>query len=187
MGNLTVITGPMFAGKTRSIISCIQGLPAKAQVKAYKPTVDTRYDTADIISHNGERIPAQWVDTDLNGVSLSDFIVVDEAQFLTLEAVYRIQNLLQQGASITLAGLDLDYLERPFGQMALIFSIASSVVKLTGTCAQCGGMSTRTFRKSNHKEVTLIGGSHTYEPRCYSCYHGVNLAEKQHHLQDALE
>lgn len=174
MGILTVITGPMFAGKTKSLIECVKGLPPRVKVMTFKPTTDTRYDSADIISHNGDRVPAQWVDPDLRGVDLCEFIIIDEAQFLTLEATFRIRTLLLQGADITLAGLDLTYTEEPFGQMPTLLALASVVTKLTGTCAQCGARSTRTFRKGSQKEVVLVGGTQTYESRCYACYHGIN-------------
>lgn len=165
--SLSVLCGPMFAGKTEGLID--RTLRANRAVRVYKPTVDTRYEGSAILSHAGRRIPATWTTPDLRDVQSGGFIAIDEAQFLDLEAIERVRVLVRQGTDLVLAGLDLTFHGEPFGPMPSFLAMADEVVKLKARCA-CGRPATRTFRKHTGDSVVLIGGAELYEPRCLPCW-----------------
>lgn len=168
-GYLTVLAGPMFAGKTEAFISLAEAVP-EAQRSVYKPVIDTRHGEGYIQSHGGKRIPAKWTDLQLEGVEKRANIFIDEAQFLGPSAAVRVQELLRGGSNVTLAGLDLDYRALPFGLMPYFLALANRVVKLSGKCSRCEKPSSRTYRTIQKSGTVLVGGSEAYEPRCLACF-----------------
>jgi thymidine kinase len=170
-GTLTVFCGPMFAGKTEGLIERV--LLAKKAVRVYKPTIDTRHKSSEIISHGGRKILGSWVSPTLDKVWPGGFIAIDEAQFLEPAAVEVICRLLECETDIVLSGLDLDYLGQPFGPMPDFIALANEVIRLEATCTQCGQKASRTHRKvENDRRQVLIGGENLYEPRCVPCWQG---------------
>jgi len=170
-GQLTVLSGPMFAGKTDTLITMASAVP-DGDRRVYYPEIDTRYEAGYVTAHNGRKILAEPVDLQLSRVVAAQNVFIDEAQFLTdLEALERVLKLVRGGSNVIVAGLDLDYAEKPFGLMGEFMVRANKVLKITGICSHCGASSTRTYRKaSGINDVVLIGGSERYEPRCLDCY-----------------
>lgn len=178
-GSLTVLSGPMFAGKTDTFIAMALSI-AEEDRKVYYPEIDTRYESGFITAHNGKKIAAVPVDLQLERVAPSAHIFIDEAQFLCSTAAEKVMELVRGGAHVVLSGLDLDYRESPFGLMPFFMAKANKVLKITGKCAQCGEPSTRTYRKVGKKKVVLVGGEEAYEPRCLTCYLAGTSLEKHH-------
>jgi len=168
-GQLTVLSGPMFSGKTEKFIDRAIQFPS-GQRAVYKPVIDTRHGDGYIQSHGGRRISAKWVDLKLEHIEPAPNLFIDEAQFLDPNALGKIQSLIQAGYSITLAGLDLDYRGQPFGLMPHFFCLADEVIKLSGKCARCPAQSTRTYRKIKEEGTVLVGGADSYEARCLKCF-----------------
>ncbi len=170
-GQLTVLSGPMFAGKTDTLITIASAISDNDR-RVYYPEIDTRYEAGYVTAHNGRKILAEPVDLQLSRVVAAKNVFIDEAQFLTnLEAFERVLRLVVGGSNVILAGLDLDYQGRPFGLMPQFMVQANKVLKITGTCVRCGAPSTRTYRKSiGVDEVVFLGGAESYEPRCLDCY-----------------
>lgn len=170
-GKLTVLAGPMFAGKTEALIERALKIPAGVR-RVYKPVTDTRQGDGYILSHGGVSIAAEWTDPALERIEFVPNLFVDEAQFLSDWAILKVQALVEAGTHITLSGLDLTSDSYPFGPMPAFLALANEVVKLTGHCAQCGRPSTRTFRKEGKPDASgiLVGGAETYEPRCLPCF-----------------
>jgi thymidine kinase len=169
-GKLTVLTGPMFAGKTEALIERAIRIPSAFR-RVYKPTTDTRQGDGYILSHGGESISALWVDPALDGVDPASSVFIDEAQFLLPAAIERVLQMQRSGTNLVLAGLDLDARGFPFGPMPEFLCLANEVVKLSGSCANCGRPSCRTSAKIPLQpgEKIRVGGSETYEPRCLDC------------------
>lgn len=168
-GRLTVLCGPMFAGKTEALIERASKLRVSER-RVYKPTTDTRQGDGYILSHGGVSITADWIDPDLERIQDTAYILIDEAQFLSAAAVERVLGLVQRGKTVVLAGLDLNASGQPFGKMPDFLCLADEVVKLSGSCSICGCPSARSKCKVDLTGPVLIGGADKYEPRCLPCF-----------------
>ena len=169
-GILTVLTGPMFAGKTDTLITMASALEDDAR-KVYYPEIDTRYEAGYVTAHNGRKVLAEPVDLRLEKVEGAQNVFLDEAQFLTdVAALDKVISLIRAGSNVVVAGLDLDYHEKPFGLMPQFMVRANKVLKIRGICAHCGDPSTRTYRTSKKRAIVLVGGEEAYEPRCLDCF-----------------
>ncbi len=171
-GDLTVICGPMFSGKTTELLKRI--LWAKngqhKRVKTFKPAFDVRYAKLDLVSHDGLAAPAEAIRY-WNGIDDVDVVFFDEVQFFNEEhfdddIVEVITNLLEKGIDVVCSGLDMDWKGVPFLNVAQLMAMAEHVKKMRGICAVCGRPSTRSYKKSQAGETIEIGSVDLYEPRC---------------------
>lgn len=180
---LTVITGPMFCGKTSRLISLIEtNIIAGFKAIVFFPSNDIRYGSINTIrTHSGRALSAKKVNKKSPTCMLSlcqerkvDVIGIDEAQFFNAsELNATVTNLLfLQKKHIIVAGLANDFEGRPFGAMPDLLGLADEIISLKAVCAKCKtiGTATRTFRKTEDKTQTVIGGSEIYEPRCFICW-----------------
>lgn len=181
---LTVISGPMFAGKTTYLINLLVANEKVNRVVAcFKPLKDNRYSEDKIKTHNGaEHIcnPIQspyevklCVKTSLftNGVNV-DVVGIDEAQFFEPSHMQTVvSELLNMDINVIIAGLAQNSFGEPFGAMGSLLAMADEVVQLPALCAKCRyNKATRTFRKTLSTERVLVGGADDYEPRCFTCW-----------------
>lgn len=170
---LEVICGPMFSGKTETLIKRVWDVQhfrcGKAAV--FKPVTDTRHAVPAVVSHDGTKIDAHWLERDALGLPHDvDLIALDEAQFFSLDAIPRVIEALQAGVRVVAAGLDLTYRAEPFGPMPALMALADEVTKLTSRCSKCHQPATRSQRLVSSGDTVLVGGAETYEPRCFSCF-----------------
>jgi len=169
MACLTVVAGPMFSGKTESLIKHVR--TTRGRVVVYKPVTDTRHEAAAVISHNGSSVPAEWIARDAPDLPRDvALIAIDEIQFFSLDAVPRILDVVRSGVNVVVAGLDLTSKGEPFGPVPALMAYADSVVKLTSRCSKCNKPATRSHRRVVSTETVLIGGTEAYEPRCLACF-----------------
>lgn len=173
-GYLEVITGPMFAGKTQTLLARLRLAQARGlRTGLYKPLTDTRVKTAEVATHAGDRMAATWTPPDGSAIDPDlDVIAVDEVQFFDPGIVRMLVGLAKGGKTVMAAGLDLTSSGDPFGPMPDLLSVADHVNKLTAPCSVCGGVGTRSYRRASDKGTVLIGGADLYEPRCLSCFTG---------------
>jgi thymidine kinase len=174
-GSIEVITGSMFSGKTEELIRRLrQCVIAKRRVQTFKPRIDDRYDGERVVSHFGLSIEALAVPNSATLESKIDpgtqVVGVDEAQFFDLGLVDLVERLADAGVRVLIAGLDQDYLGRPFAPMPQLMAIAEHVVKVYAVCAVCGAPATRSQRVVEQSSTILVGGSESYEPRCRRCF-----------------
>lgn len=171
-GNLTVICGPMFAGKTTELLKRI--LWAKngqgKRVAVFKSAYDTRYKITEIVSHDGLQTTASIISS-WQGTPAVDHVFFDEVQFFVQphfhdDIVAIVSGLLHDGVDVTVAALDADWRGQPFHTSALITGMADEVIKLRSHCAVCGRPATKTFKRQATGNSIELGGSETYEPRC---------------------
>lgn len=184
-GSLTVICGPMFAGKTTKLLSYITN---EEDCVVVKPSCDGRYSQTEVVTHDGKRVPCYVVeDTEENEIlrftDTKKKVLIDEVQFMSGLILYSIQFLLKNGVDVVVAGLDTNYRDEPFHIMGELMCIADRIIKLTSICIKCGDSATKTYMKDATKPYAFrIGGSELYEPMCPTCYNkyskkGVDFSE----------
>ncbi|WP_447641878.1 MULTISPECIES: thymidine kinase [Chitinophagaceae] len=173
-GWIEVICGSMFSGKTEELIRRLKRVQiANRKVELFKPEVDVRYDATHVVSHNASTMQGIPVNNSQNILLLAqeaDVIGIDEAQFFDSEIVNVCQTLANKGIRVIVAGLDMDFLGRPFGPMPQLMAIADYVTKLHAICVQCGHIASLSFRKTTENNQFVLGESDKYEPRCRKCY-----------------
>jgi thymidine kinase len=173
-GWIEVICGSMFSGKTEELIRRLRRAHiANLRVGIFKPLTDKRYHPENIVSHDEnaiQSIPVPNAKSILDQVSLVDVIGIDEAQFFEEDLPEVCDALALQGTRVIVAGLDMDYQGKPFGQMPVLLSKAEYITKLHAICMQCGQIANYSYRKTGKSGQLLIGNMDLYEPRCRLCY-----------------
>lgn len=173
-GWIEVVCGSMFSGKTEELIRRIKRAEiANLKIAIFKPSVDIRYHENKIVSHNENILDAKPVSdpkTILDFVEGIDVVGVDEAQFFSEDIIGVCESLALMGKRVILAGLDMDYLGKPFGPMPNLLATANYVTKLHAVCIKCGGIASYSFRISDESQQVVLGEKKHYEARCRSCY-----------------
>lgn len=174
-GTIEVITGSMFSGKTEELIRRVKrALFARQRVQAFKPRIDDRYDAARIVSHGAVSVEAVAVSTSAaleeRVEEETDVVAIDEAQFFDRGIVDVCERLANRGIRVLAAGLDQDYLGRPFAPMPDLMAIAEEVTKVHAVCTVCGATASRSQRLIPEATTVFVGGAEAYEARCRSCF-----------------
>ncbi|HUX92999.1 MAG TPA: thymidine kinase [Ignavibacteriaceae bacterium] len=174
-GWIEVIAGCMFSGKTEELIRRLRRATiAKQKVKIFKPKIDNRYSSSDIVSHSEQSLPSILID-DINEVLNSsddaDVIGIDEAQFFSSDIVNVCNQLANNGKRIIIAGLDQDYRGIPFEPMPQLLAIAEYITKTLAICMVCGNPADKTQRKTESAERVIVGAADIYEARCRKCHY----------------
>jgi len=174
-GWIEVITGSMFSGKTEELIRRLRRVQiARQKVQIFKPLIDDRYGEAHIISHSDMRLASENVSTSaelLTRVAADTEVVgIDEGQFFDAELPAVCTTLADQGRRVIVAGLDQDYLGKPFEPMPQLLAIAEYITKTLAICVVCGNPANHTQRLVASAERVLVGAQGTYEARCRACF-----------------
>ncbi len=174
-GWIEVICGSMFSGKTEELIRRLKRARiANQRVEIFKPAIDTRYDNTNIVSHDDSFIPSTPVESAQSMLLLAqnvDVVGIDEAQFFDDQLPTVCDQLAASGIRVIVAGLDMDYQGRPFGQMPFLLAKADYITKLHAICMKCGNIASFSYRKIPHGNQFLLGEKDSYEPRCRKCFH----------------
>ncbi len=174
-GWIEVICGSMFSGKSEELIRRLRrALIAKQKVQAFKPAIDERYARDQIVSHDKRRIPSISVSSpDQITAAVKDdtqVVGIDEGQFFDLSLVEVCEALANRGIRVIVAGLDQDYLGRPFEPMPQLLAVAESITKTMAVCVVCGAPANRSQRLVQSRDRVLVGAGAAYEPRCRKCF-----------------
>src|SRR5438477_5389770 len=174
-GWIEVITGSMFSGKSEELIRRLRRAQiARQKVQIFKPTLDNRYAESDIVSHSEMRIPSENVSSSrelLERVQPDTEVVgIDEGQFFDLDLPAVCNTLADRGKRVIVAGLDQDYLGKPFEPMPQLLAIAEYITKTLAICMVCGNPANHTQRLVASHERVVVGGQGTYEARCRHCF-----------------
>jgi thymidine kinase len=181
-GWLEVICGSMFSGKSEELIRRLRRAKiAKQKVVAFKPVIDDRFDDEDIVSHDDRRIKSiliedaseieQYIGPDVQVVG------IDEGQFLGPKLPEVCENLANRGVRVIVAGLDQDFMGRPFEPIPALLAVAEYITKTLAVCMQCGKPANRTQRITPSTERVVVGASEVYEARCRHCFDPSEPAE----------
>jgi thymidine kinase len=184
-GHLEVICGPMFAGKSEELIRRIKRAEiAKQKVVVFKPSIDNRYSTTEVVSHSGIKTKALSVSEvglisglayDIGG-ELYDVVAIDEIQFFDIRILNIVEKLINRGARVIVSGLDQDFRGLGFGIMPELLARARQVDKLTAICQVCGEEADMTQRLVDGKPASygsptvIVGADEQYEARCRNCH-----------------
>ncbi len=172
-GWIEVICGSMFSGKTEELIRRLKRVKiANLKVEIFKPSIDTRYDETQVVSHDSNAIQSTPIDNSQTILLMAtdvDVVGIDEAQFFDAEIANVCETLALKGVRVIVAGLDMDYLGRPFGQMPNLLAVADYITKLHAICVQCGNIANVSYRKTSQDGQVLLGEKDIYEPRCRVC------------------
>ncbi len=174
-GWIEVIAGPMFSGKSEELIRRVTryGI-ARIPVQTFKPRVDTRYSTGEVVSHSNLSTAATpVVDSGelLHAVEDRTVVIgIDEGQFFDQGLVDVAADLAGAGKQLIIAGLDLDFLGRPFEPIPSLMLRAEYVTKALAVCHRCGGPGLFTQRVVQSDELVVLGAQDAYEARCRRCY-----------------
>ncbi|KAK9056808.1 hypothetical protein SSX86_024171 [Deinandra increscens subsp. villosa] len=186
-GEIHVIVGPMFAGKTTALLRRIkiEGTNGR-NIAMIKSNKDTRYAIDSVVTHDGTKYPC-WALPDLLSFQQRlgeeeygklDVIGIDEAQFFDDLYDFCCKAADHDGKTVIVAGLDGDYLRRNFGPVLDIVPLADTITKLTARCEICGKRAHFTFRKTNETQTELIGGADMYMPVCRQHYVNGHMVKK---------
>ncbi len=173
-GWIEVICGSMFSGKTEELIRRLKRAKiANLKVEIFKPAIDIRFHAENVVSHDENSIQSTPVDNSQTILLLAsgvDVIGIDEAQFFDDLLPEVCDQLALAGSRVIVAGLDMDYLRKPFGQIPFLLAKADYITKLHAICVKCGNIANYSYRKSEKNQQVLLGEREIYEPRCRHCY-----------------
>ena len=174
-GWIEVIVGSMFSGKSEELIRRLRRAQiARQKVQIFKPALDTRYADDHIVSHSEMRIPSVTVHSSrelLDRVAADTEVVgIDEGQFFDQELPAVSNTLADMGKRVIVAGLDQDYLGKPFEPMPQLLAIAEYITKTLAICMVCGNPANHTQRLVASEDRVLLGAQGTYEARCRRCF-----------------
>ncbi|MBI3265019.1 MAG: thymidine kinase [Acidobacteria bacterium] len=174
-GWIEVVTGSMFSGKSEELIRRLRRAQiARQRVQIFKPRTDTRYSEDHIVSHSEMRIPSQVVSSaaELLGrvEAETEVVGIDEGQFFDMELPAVCNALANAGKRVIVAGLDQDYLGKPFDPMPQLLAIAEYITKTLAVCMVCGSPANHTQRLVASRDRVLLGAAGMYEARCRRCF-----------------
>lgn len=173
-GHIEVICGSMFSGKTEELIRRLKRARiAKQKVEIFKPKVDTRYHEENVVSHDANFIPSTPVDSASQILLLAndvEVVGIDEAHFFDEELPSVCEKLANRGIRVMVAGLDMDYLGKPFGPIPGLVAIAEFVTKVHAICMKCGNLANYSHRTVANSSRILLGEQESYVPLCRACF-----------------
>ncbi|MDQ0475903.1 thymidine kinase [Chryseobacterium gotjawalense] len=166
-GWMEVICGSMFSGKTEELIRRLRRAEMAGQnVEIFKPKLDTRYADEDVVSHNQNKIRSTPVESPSEILLLGsncDVVGIDEAQFFDESIVEVANKLANSGIRVVIAGLDMDFMGRPFGPIPNLMATAEYVTKVHAICKRTGNLANHSMRTSTNTDLVQLGETESYE------------------------
>jgi len=173
-GSIEVICGSMFSGKTEELLRRLKRAEfAKLNIAVFKPKIDKRYDTQKVVSHDEnttQTIAVEGAKDILKLTNNAQVVAIDEAQFFDTGLVDVCNTLANAGVRVIIAGLDMDFLGKPFGVIPQILAIAEHITKVHAICVDCSAIANHSFRKTSDKNLVQIGEKEEYKPLCRNCF-----------------
>lgn len=173
-GWIEVVCGSMFSGKTEELIRRLKRAKISRQkVEIFKPAIDVRYDEQQVVSHDQNAIMSTPVPSSSHILLLAndvDVVGIDEAQFFDDELVNVCNQLASRGVRVIVAGLDMDFMGKPFGPMPALMATAEYVTKVKAICMNCGNLAHISHRTIASEKLVVLGEKDSYEPLCRDCY-----------------
>ena len=177
MCDITLITGPMFAGKTTELLRQLKvHQEAGQKCVLIKHASDNRYSAqAEVVTHDGLTAEAiecnsltNMPDEDMSQCMASHVIGIDEGQFF--EDLVEFCDTMACGyKKVIVAGLCNTHERKGFKPIVNLFPFCEKVTRLRAVCKDCSKPADFSFRLTNTEE-NLIGGSKDYKALCRECY-----------------
>ena len=178
MAHIEVIMGCMFSGKSTELIRRLKRHRAiNQEILVVNSIKDTRSSDDVIKTHNWDTFACMKV-SDLatafdfiHDLKKCDVVAIDEAQFFTGLREF-VQNISPHVRRIIIAGLDGDFLQRPFGEIFDVIPLADEVLKLHALCMVCKDGTLAPFTKRFCEDTTtqeLVGDHDIYKAVCRKC------------------
>jgi len=174
-GTIEVIAGGMFSGKSEELVRRLRrAVIARQKVQVFKPRTDSRHEPDRLVTRDQRELKAQTVESSAELRSSLEWGVevvgIDEAQFFDEGLPALVEELADHGLRVIVAGLDQDYLRKPFGPMPAILALAEYVDKMHAICVRCGAPANYSQRIAGGGEQVQVGDTEAYEARCRRCY-----------------
>ena len=175
MGWIEVICGPMFSGKSEELMRRLRRARiARTRVQVFKPVIDDRYSLDEIVSHGDIRMKSEVVGGAAEILKTLDWrtqvVGIDEANFMGHELIEVASQLADSGKQVIMAGLDTDFMGRPFSPVPELLAHAESIVKMLAICMRCGNPAKHTQRLVESDDLIVVGAMGMYEARCRRCF-----------------
>lgn len=175
IGWIEVVCGPMFSGKSEELMRRLRrAIIARKRVQVFKPEIDTRYSADEIVSHGDIRMKSEVVKDASEILKRLDWrtqvVGVDEANFIGPELIDIATQLADSGKQVIIAGLDTDYMGRPFEPLPALLTLAESITKTLAICMRCGNPAKHTQRLVESDDLIVVGAGGMYEARCRHCF-----------------
>lgn len=185
-GRLTVVGGPMFAGKTTELVRRVdRARIAGLEVLVVTHVLDTRSGSGRVVAHTGLEAASRTVGAAGEILGLvapgTRMVAIDEAQFFGADLIDVVQRLADGGTDVVVAGLTVTFDGRPFTPTPGLMALAERVVRLTAVCAVCGRDAAFHVRLPHHDAsapeadsvpdaatavAEHVGGTESYQARC---------------------
>src|SRR3989344_9558737 len=186
-GSLEVVCGPMFSGKSEELIRRVKRVEISGKsFLLFKPSMDSRYDAAHVVSHDHRKLEAVVTGTGTDAVrdmedmvkaKQPEVVAFDEGNFYGKEIIEAIERWVHEGRRVIVAGLDTDFRGEVFGPMGELLAKADYVDKIKAICMKCKNreavMTQRLINGLPAKRsdpTIVVGASEMYEARCRSCH-----------------
>lgn len=182
MGKLTVIAGPMFAGKTTKLLTLFSVLSNLGySILCFKAEAKKVNGMGHTNSHDARPLPVIYISMDQPEKILQyvgkegiDKVIIDAVHFFPKDRIITIvKKLLQSGIDVYANGVIYDYRKQPFGATQALLKMADERTELFSICVRCAGKAEHTERISGGTEQ-MIGTTGTqtavYIPVCSTCH-----------------
>jgi thymidine kinase len=175
LGWIEAICGPMFSGKSEELMRRLRrAMIARKRVQVFKPAIDQRYSHDEIVSHASVRMKSEVVSGASEIIERLDWrtevVGIDETNFFGQDLVAVATQLADSGKQVIAAGLDTDFMGRPFAPMPDLLTLAESITKTLAICMRCGNPAKHTQRLIESEDLIVVGASGMYEARCRRCF-----------------
>lgn len=173
----------MFSGKSEELIRRVRRATiARKRVQVFKPVIDNRYSDCEIVTHSDARMRSEPVDSAADILEKMEgrtqVVGIDEANFFGPDLVQVANSLADSGKRVIVAGLDTDFMGRPFIPMPDLLAVAESITKALAICMRCGSPAKHTQRLVASEELILVGAADAYEARCRRCFEPGGLRQE---------
>ena len=162
-GWIEVITGSMFSGKSEELIRRLRRAQiARQKVQIFKPLIDDRFSEDHIVSHSDMRIASENVHelgraASAGSTTTPRSSASTKGSSSTPNLPAACNTLADRGKRVIVAGLDQDYLGRPFEPMPQLLAIAEYITKTLAICVVCGDPANHTQRLVASSDRVLVG------------------------------
>ena len=176
LGWIEVICGPMFSGKSEELIRRLRRATiARKRVQVFKPAIDTRYSADEIVSHGDLRMKSEVLDSGKDMLAPHRLAHGGggrrRGQLHGRRTSIEIAGTLaDSGKQVIIAGLDTDYMGRPFPPIPDLLALAESITKTLAICVRCGNPAKHTQRLVESDDLIVVGAGGMYEARCRRCF-----------------